>query len=62
MILKIYRPTKELNSAYNDLEDAYFRYKQLGHFARDCLETPKTKADIKELAELAIIDSDSEKE
>ena len=51
-----------MNSAYNNPEDACFRYKQLGHFARDCPETPKTKADIKELAEPVIADSDSEKE
>jgi hypothetical protein len=33
--IKIYRPLREPIPTRLDLEDAYYYYKQLGHFAKD---------------------------
>jgi hypothetical protein len=60
---KLYGPTRESTPVRKDPQDACYRCKQLGHFAKDCLEPPRPRADVKELAGPAPDSgSDSEKD
>jgi hypothetical protein len=60
---KVYGPTRESTPVRKDPEDACYRCKKSGHFARDCLEPPRPRIDVKELAEPnADSGSDSEKD
>jgi hypothetical protein len=44
--IKIYGPLRKPIPARPDLEDAYYYYKQLGHFAKDCPKPLKLKAEV----------------
>ena len=48
---KIYRPLCEPTPARPDPEDACYRYKQPGHFAKDYPKPPKPRTEVQELAE-----------
>jgi hypothetical protein len=44
--IKIYRPSRELIPARPNLEDAYYYYKQPGHFAKDYLKLLKLRIEV----------------
>jgi hypothetical protein len=44
--IKIYRPLRKPIPACPDPEDAYYHYKQLGHFAKDCPKPLKLRIEV----------------
>jgi hypothetical protein len=49
--IKIYGPLHESIPTRPDLEDTYYYYKQLGHFAKNYPKPPKLRIEVQELAE-----------
>jgi hypothetical protein len=47
--IKIYRPSREPTPARPNLEDAYYHYKQPGHFTKDYPKPPKQRTEVQEL-------------
>jgi hypothetical protein len=44
--IKIYKPLCESIPICPDLEDTYYRYKQLGYFTKDCPKPPKLRTEV----------------
>jgi hypothetical protein len=44
--IKIYRPLCESIPTRPNPEDAYYRYKQPGYFAKDCPKPPKLRTEV----------------
>jgi hypothetical protein len=44
--IKIYKPLRESTPARPNPEDAYYCYKQLGHFAKDYPKPPKLRIEV----------------
>jgi hypothetical protein len=62
LVPSLYGPARQVTPVYKDLEDAYYKYKKLGHFTRDYLNSLKPAISINELTESLVPRSDFKEE